>query len=252
MLRLWMPPSIVNMSASLSGLSPRIRPPAQEDATGHAVAHHRQARQLHVTAARNHATGISHAQSPEEDVNCQSITVAPCGSLRQLHQHPRKWSHLAHPGGNVTPGGSLGRARRHHVQRVNGHPQREGQERRNTDERGCSGHSTCRGSEEAGRVQADDSQNWGTVYSVFCVPRIHASRPPPVPAPGMRDESTARRRGGASLKTTTRGTGDRSTSAVAVSPRNGPASPLFSAAVMSGSRALRRQKARMRLPGQTH
>ena len=71
----------------------------------------------------------------------------------------------------------------------NGHPQREGQERRNTDERGCSGHSTCRGSEEAGRVQADDSQNWGTVYSVFCVPRTHASRPPPVPAPGMRETS---------------------------------------------------------------
>ena len=84
MLRLWMPPSIVNMSASLSGLSPRIRPPAQEDATGHAVAHHRQARQLHVTAARNHATGISHAQGPEGDVNSQSTTAAPrvvpCGN----------------------------------------------------------------------------------------------------------------------------------------------------------------------------
>jgi len=76
MLRPWMPPSIVNMSASLSGLSPRIRPPAQEDATGHAVAHHCQARQLHVTAPRNQATGISHAQGPEEDVNSQSTTAA--------------------------------------------------------------------------------------------------------------------------------------------------------------------------------
>ncbi len=99
-----------------------------------------------------------------------------------------------------------------------------------------------------------------TVYSV-CLRelRIHASRPPPVPAPGMRDDSRARvqqfnprGRGGASFRIATRGTGDRSTGSLAVSLRHGPASPLFSAAVISGLRALRRQKARMRLLGQTY
>ena len=70
-----------------------------------------------MTPTRNHTTGIYHGQNSEESCQISVNNSAPCRSSRQLRQHPRKWSHLGHPSGNVTPGGSLGRARRHHLQR---------------------------------------------------------------------------------------------------------------------------------------